>query len=66
MGSCGTCLVRVESDLADLPPREELEGEMAECRGFAPRERLACQLPASDGLAVFVEAPDHSTKNGLL
>ena len=50
MGSCGTCLVRIESDLTLIPGRESPELEMAEDRGFAACERLACQLTAHDGL----------------
>lgn len=52
MGSCGTCRVIVESDFVSLPKREGVEAEMAEDRGFEPRERLACQLEACDGLVV--------------
>lgn len=52
MGSCGTCRVVVESDLAGLSERTEVETEMAEARGFAPQERLACQLEPKSGLRV--------------
>jgi 2Fe-2S ferredoxin len=58
MGSCGTCLLRVRSNLSDLPPRNELESEMAHDRGFSPDERLACQLEAFDGLEVLVVNSD--------
>jgi len=65
MGSCGTCRVEVLSPLSDLAPRTELELEMAEERGFAPEERLACQLTPKKGLSVWV--PDQrKTKKGLV
>lgn len=44
MGSCGTCRVIVTEGLENLPPRNSLEKEMAEDRGFYPHERLACQI----------------------
>jgi 2Fe-2S ferredoxin len=50
MGSCGTCRVIVESDLARLPERTLIEQEMADDRGFQACERLACQLEAISGL----------------
>jgi ferredoxin, 2Fe-2S len=52
--SCGTCRVHVESNLNDLPPREGLELEMAEDRGFQEYERLSCQLNPYDGLVVSI------------
>lgn len=42
--TCGTCCVSIESDLSQLPARNELEQEMADDRGFTGDERLACQL----------------------
>lgn len=49
MASCGTCRVIITQGLSDLPPRNALEQEMADDRGFAPEERLACQLePSTD------------------
>ncbi len=44
MASCGTCRVIITSDLNLLPPRNSLEQEMADDRGFKPEERLACQM----------------------
>jgi len=41
--SCGTCLIYVEKGLENCDPRNELEQEMAQDRGFRPHERLACQ-----------------------
>ncbi len=64
MGSCTTCRVLVESPLELLPPRNELEQDIAEMRGFRPEERLACQLPPSPGLVVRVPEsldPESST-----
>lgn len=43
MGTCGTCRVLVLKGNEFLVPRNEIEAEMAEGRGFAPNERLACQ-----------------------
>ncbi len=52
--SCGTCRVHVKSDLNDLPPREGLELEMAEDRGFVDFERLSCQLTPYPGLEIMI------------
>lgn len=54
MGSCTTCRVIVESSPTALPPRNELEDEIATSRGFSDDERLSCQLPPVDGLVVRV------------
>jgi ferredoxin, 2Fe-2S len=54
MGSCTTCRVFVEKCPSPLPPRNELEHDIAEMRGFADQERLSCQLPPVDGLVVRV------------
>lgn len=54
MGSCGTCRVVILAGAELLPPRTELEAEMAKERNFSPQERLACQLPVLDGLLVGV------------
>lgn len=48
--SCGTCRIRIVSSEEPLEKRNELEAELANDRGFAPDERLACQLTASGGL----------------
>lgn len=45
MASCGTCRVIITQGVEKLPPRNSLEQEMADDRGFAKNERLACQLP---------------------
>ena len=47
MASCGTCRIIVTDGVKNLPPRNQLEQEMANDRGFADHERLACQLPLS-------------------
>ena len=57
-GICGTCRVWVESDPSILPERNEIERETAEARGLSPRERLACQLIAFDGLHVRLPNSD--------
>ena len=54
MGSCGTCRVFVESPLEDLQPRNEIEQEMADSRGFSDHERLACQTAACPGLIIRI------------
>ncbi len=51
-GTCGTCLVRVHQGGQNLPPRNEIEMEMALERGFSPNERLCCQLEPVDGLVL--------------
>lgn len=50
MGSCTTCRVFIESDVARLSPRTEIEEEVASSRSFADNERLACQLEPCDGM----------------
>lgn len=47
MASCGTCRVIILDGTEELPPRNNLEQEMADDRGFRPEERLACQLNLS-------------------
>ncbi len=50
MGSCGTCRVIVLEGLELLNPRNEVEQEIADTRGFQPNERLACQTqPPAQG-----------------
>ncbi len=48
MASCGTCRVIITEGVETLPTRNSLEQEMADDRGFAPNERLACQLDLDD------------------
>lgn len=62
MGSCTTCRVIVEKSEEPLPERNELELEIAESRGFAPQERLSCQLEPAAGLVVRV--PDDFEASG--
>ena len=54
MGSCTTCRIHVKSDLTALEPRNEVEQEMADMKGFKEEERLACQLAPADGLVVEI------------
>ena len=51
-GTCGTCRIVVEAGLDKIGERNEIEKEMAEDRGFAPEERLACQTHVISGLIV--------------
>jgi 2Fe-2S ferredoxin len=53
-GTCGTCLVTVESGLELLGPRDSIEQEMAEDRGFSDNERLCCQNRPQNGLILRV------------
>lgn len=53
-GTCGTCLVEVCEGLSELSPRNEIESEIAEDRGFQENERLACQMSPIMGLAVRI------------
>ena len=53
-GTCGTCLVKVTSDLKDEPARNEFELEMAKDRGFSPEERLACQVVPTSNLSILI------------
>ena len=57
MGSCTTCRVIVVSSKSPLPPRNELEADIAEMRGFSAHERLSCQLPPEDGMVLEIPAP---------
>lgn len=53
-GTCGACRVFIEAGSEQLPPRNEIEKELAEARGYLSHERLACQIPAIEGLIVRV------------
>lgn len=46
-GTCGTCRVMVDQAHL-LSPRNEIEQEMAQDRGFIETERLACQVIAQE------------------
>jgi len=59
MGSCTTCRVVVVFSPTALPPRNELEQDIADMRGFTDQERLSCQLPPIEGLVLRV--PDSET-----
>jgi 2Fe-2S ferredoxin len=58
MGSCTTCLVKVQKGLETLEPRNELEAEHANMRNFSDNERLSCQTEAKDGLVLEVPSVD--------
>lgn len=59
-GSCGTCHVFIKSGLEKLGPKNELEQSMDEDRGFAPNERLACQIHPVEGLVVEIPHSEDS------
>lgn len=64
MGSCTTCRILIERSSEALPPRNELEQDIADMRKFEDHERLACQLPPVAGLVVRIPeslAEDSST-----
>lgn len=63
MGTCTTCRIFVQSDLANVSKRTELEKEMADERNFADNERLSCQLEPHDGL--IVEIPNFSKDSSI-
>lgn len=44
-GSCGTCVIIIESGMENLGPKNELEEDM----GLKDNERLACQARMGDG-----------------
>lgn len=50
-GSCTTCRIFVHEP-EQLPPRNDIEQEAANERGFAAEERLACQLICMNGLKI--------------
>lgn len=52
--SCGTCRVFIKNNVA-IEPRQEPEQAMADDRGFAPYERLACQISPVPDLIVEVQ-----------
>lgn len=54
MGSCTTCRIFVENNVDNLPPRTELEQEIATDRGFQEHERLSCQIAPHSGWRVRV------------
>jgi 2Fe-2S ferredoxin len=51
-GTCGTCRVHVVKGIEKFALRNEIEAKMAEDRGFAPEERLACQNEVCEGLEI--------------
>lgn len=57
-GTCGTCRVRVLSDLSALPERNEIEAEFAMDRSFSEDERLACQLIPSKSITIEILTTD--------
>jgi ferredoxin len=44
-GSCGTCVIIIESGMENLAPMNDLESDM----GLKDNERLACQATIQDG-----------------
>lgn len=54
MGTCTTCRVIVVEGLEDLEPRNEIEEERSEERGFSEEERLACQILAKTSLKLRI------------
>ncbi len=56
--TCGTCRVFIESNINDLPKRNELEQDMADDRQFSDRERLACQTPVLKNMTIKIADAD--------
>jgi 2Fe-2S ferredoxin len=59
--SCATCHVFVdESDLATLPPMEEMEDEMLWGAAVDRQDtsRLCCQIKVTDGMDLHVTTPE--------
>lgn len=55
-GSCGTCRVQVLRGLQELNSKNDIESEMAADRGFAPNERLACQIMPRESLEIEIDS----------
>jgi 2Fe-2S ferredoxin len=53
-GTCGTCRVFVLEGLEKLSPRNEIEAEFADERGFQSNERLCCQNYPVSGLVLKI------------
>lgn len=56
-GTCGTCRIVIQVNSVAWPDRNEIEYEMAADRGFHETERLACQVPATEGLYFLIPEP---------
>lgn len=54
MGTCGTCRVLTDAGSLLRQPRNEIESEIANDRGFTDQERLACQLISEEGLKIEI------------
>jgi ferredoxin, 2Fe-2S len=53
-GSCGTCRIKITSDITILPARNFIESEMAKDRKFSDDERLACQLEPMTDISINI------------
>jgi 2Fe-2S ferredoxin len=53
-GTCGTCRVFIKEGLEKMPPRNEIEQEIASDRSFQDFERLACQCSPINGLVIEI------------
>jgi len=58
MGICGTCRVVVMKSPAELPELNEFEKLRLDEFACEKNERLACQLPAIDGLKIRIPRVD--------
>lgn len=52
--TCGTCRIIIRQGLELINPRNELELEMAQDRGFDENERLACQCHIKGSVKVEI------------
>jgi ferredoxin, 2Fe-2S len=57
-GSCTTCAVLVLEGADSVGPRSEIELERALERGFAPNERLACQIQLCESIKIRILNPE--------
>lgn len=62
MGSCGTCMIEIRSDLKQLTPRNEVESELAQELGLQAHERLACQLHINGDVVAEIPASKSEKK----
>lgn len=59
-GRCSTCRVRISKGLASVPEPGAVEAKVLRRISAPPNVRLACQVPAIDGLEVTPLLPPHT------
>ncbi|MEQ8587768.1 MAG: adenylate/guanylate cyclase domain-containing protein [Thalassobaculaceae bacterium] len=58
-GRCSTCRVRISQGLETVPEPDAVEAKVLRRISAPPNVRLACQVPATDGLEVTPLLPPH-------